>query len=68
MTQATDSEAGATLSIGPEVRRSLALLSRRERRTYWGAVGLQMATSLLDLAGVHFMALLFYFSSLSLLD
>jgi len=52
MTQATDSEAGATTSISGEVRRSLALLSRRERRTYWGAVGLQMATSLLDLAGV----------------
>ena len=52
MTQATDSEAGATLSISGEVRRSLAMLSRRERRTYWAAVGLQMATSLLDLAGV----------------
>jgi len=52
MTQATDSEAGATLLISREVRRSLAMLSRRERRTYWGAVGLQMATSLLDLAGV----------------
>ena len=38
--------------IGREVRRSLAMLSRRERRTYWAAVGLQMATSLLDLAGV----------------
>ncbi len=52
MTQATDSGAGAELSIGREVRRSLSLLSRRERRTYWAAVGLQMATSLLDLAGV----------------
>lgn len=52
MTQATDSEAGATLLISREVRHSLAMLSRRERRTYWGAVGLQMATSLLDLAGV----------------
>jgi ATP-binding cassette, subfamily B, bacterial PglK len=28
------------------------MLNRRERRTYWGAVALQMATSLLDLAGV----------------
>jgi ATP-binding cassette, subfamily B, bacterial PglK len=52
MTQATDSEAGATLPISRDARRSLAMLSRRERRTYWGAVGLQMATSLLDLAGV----------------
>ena len=38
--------------VSREVRRSLALLSRKERRTYWAAVGLQMATSLLDLAGV----------------
>jgi ABC-type multidrug transport system fused ATPase/permease subunit len=28
------------------------MLTRRERRTYWAALGLQMATSLLDLAGV----------------
>jgi ATP-binding cassette, subfamily B, bacterial PglK len=28
------------------------MLTLRERRTYWAAVGLQMATSLLDLAGV----------------
>ena len=52
MTRANSAEAGTTLSIGNEVRRSLALLSPGERRTYWGAVGLQMATSLLDLAGV----------------
>ena len=52
MTQTTGSEVGATLLISREVRRSLAMLNRRERRTYWGAVGLQMATSLLDLAGV----------------
>ena len=52
MTRAADSEAGTNLLISPEVRRSLALLSPRERRTYWAAMGLQMATSLLDLAGV----------------
>jgi ABC-type multidrug transport system fused ATPase/permease subunit len=52
MTQATVSERRANPLISPEVRRSLAMLSRTERRTYWSAVGLQMATSLLDLAGV----------------
>lgn len=52
VTQATVSEARANPLIGREVRRSLAMLSRRERRNYWAAVGLQMATSLLDLAGV----------------
>ena len=38
--------------VSPEVRRSLAMLTRKERRIFWVAVGLQMATSLLDLAGV----------------
>ena len=52
MTSTKSAEAGASLSIGREVRRSLALLSPGERRTYWVAVGLQMATSVLDLAGV----------------
>ena len=52
MTQEADPEAGGNLFISLEVRRSLAMLSRRERRTYWGAVGLRIATSLLDLAGV----------------
>jgi ABC-type multidrug transport system fused ATPase/permease subunit len=52
MTVAGDVQKRTNPLIGPEVRRSLALLSRKERRTYWLAVGLQMATSLLDLAGV----------------
>ncbi len=52
MTQATVPEARANPLLSPEVKRSLGLLSRSERRTYWAAVGLQMATSLLDLAGV----------------
>ena len=52
MTQATASEPGAALSIRREVSRSLAMLNPRERRAYWAAVGLQIATSLLDLAGV----------------
>ncbi len=52
MTQAADSEAGVALLISREIRRSLAMLTGRERRTYWVAVSLQMATSLLDLAGV----------------
>jgi ATP-binding cassette, subfamily B, bacterial PglK len=52
MTQEPISDGRGNLLISPQVRRSLALLSPRERRTYWVAVGLQMATSLLDLAGV----------------
>jgi ATP-binding cassette, subfamily B, bacterial PglK len=52
MTQVTDPEAEAALSIRREVSRSLALLNPKERRAYWAAVGLQIMTSLLDLAGV----------------
>ena len=52
MTRARSGEVGRTLLMGPDVQRSLTLLSPKERRTYWGAAGLQMATSLLDLLGV----------------
>ncbi len=52
MTQANVSEARTNPFVSSQVRRSLAMLTPRERRTYWAAVGLQMATSLLDLAGV----------------
>lgn len=38
--------------VPPEVRRGLNMLTPADQRTYWRAVGLQMSTSLLDLAGV----------------
>ncbi len=46
-----------TRSIGISMRRSLALLSRRDRRLYRVMVGTQMATGLLDLAGVLLLGL-----------
>src|SRR5690349_2334624 len=52
MKAARSAEARAIQATSSDVSRSLALLTRRERRTYWAAVWLQMATSLLDLAGV----------------
>ena len=52
VTQAADSEARANLLVSRRSGVPLRCSAARERRTYWAAVGLQMATSLLDLAGV----------------
>ena len=39
MTQASEPEAGTSLSVSREVRRSLAMISPRERRTSLGGRG-----------------------------
>ena len=52
MTGAGDPKARMHPFISPQVDVLEGVLRRTERRTYWAAVGLPMATSLLDLAGV----------------